>query len=44
MNVLMIEHEQAKAEKIKELLNELDDSIRVVGVTETVPKAAAWLT
>jgi two-component system response regulator LytT len=44
MNVLMIEHEQEKAEKIKELLNELDDSIQVVGVTETVPKAADWLT
>ena len=44
MNVLMIEHEQAKAEKIKELLNELDDSIRVVGVTDTVPGAADWLT
>jgi DNA-binding LytR/AlgR family response regulator len=44
MNVLMIEHEKAMVQRIKELLLEIDESIRVVGVTENMVSAAEWLT
>jgi DNA-binding LytR/AlgR family response regulator len=44
MNVLMIEQERAMAERIKELLLEIDDSIHVVGVTGDMASTAEWLT
>lgn len=43
MNVLMIEHEKVKAQKIKDLLLEIDDSIRVAGVADDMIAAAQWL-
>ncbi|MBL7743716.1 MAG: DNA-binding response regulator [Chitinophagaceae bacterium] len=43
MNVLVIEHEQPKVEKIKDLLFQIDDSIRIVGVTNDMLSAAEWL-
>lgn len=44
MNVLMIEHEKEKVQRIKNLLSEIDESIRVVAATDTIPAAAEWLT
>jgi two-component system response regulator LytT len=44
MNVLVIEYEKGKAEKIKDLLYRIDDSIHVVGVTNDMITAAEWLT
>lgn len=44
MNVLVIEFEKVMAQKIRELLFEIDDSIRIVGVTENIESAAEWLT
>ena len=44
MNVLVIEYEKLKAEKIKDLLYQIDDSILVVGVTDDMITAAEWLT
>jgi two-component system response regulator LytT len=44
MNVLVIEYEKLKAEKIKDLLYQIDDSIHVVGVTDDMFTAAEWLT
>ncbi len=43
MNVLVIEHELPKVEKIKDLLFQIDDSIRIVGVTNDMLSAAEWL-
>ncbi|MBL7740378.1 MAG: response regulator transcription factor [Chitinophagaceae bacterium] len=43
MNVLVIEHELPKVEKIKDLLLRIDDSIRIVGVTNNMLSAAEWL-
>lgn len=44
MNVLMIEYEKLKAQKIKDLLYQLDESIHVVGITDDMNSAAEWLT
>jgi two-component system response regulator LytT len=44
MNVLMIEYEKIKAQKIKDLLFQLDDSIQVVGIADDMHSAAEWLT
>jgi DNA-binding LytR/AlgR family response regulator len=44
MNVLMIEYEQVLAEKIKDLLYEIDESIQIVGVTQDMFAAEEWLT
>lgn len=44
MNVLVIEYEKLKVEKIKDLLYQIDDSIHVVGVTNDMITAAEWLT
>jgi two-component system, LytTR family, response regulator len=43
MNVLVIEHEKIAAQKIKELLYGIDESIRVVGITDNVFTAGEWL-
>jgi len=43
MNVLVIEQEKSKAKRIKELLLGIDESIRVVAVSESVVSAAEWL-
>jgi len=44
MNVLVIECEKLVVQKVKDLLYELDESIRVVGVTDDMSSAAEWLT
>jgi DNA-binding LytR/AlgR family response regulator len=44
MNVLVIEYEKRKVQKIKDLLYQIDDSIHVVGVTDDMVTAAEWLT
>ena len=44
MNVLVIEYEKGMAQKIKDLLYQIDDSIHVVGVTDDMFTAAEWLT
>lgn len=43
MNVLVIEHEKFVAQKIKDLLYGIDESIRVVAVTDDMFTAAEWL-
>jgi two-component system, LytTR family, response regulator LytT len=43
MNVLVIEHEKVVAQKLKDLLYGIDESIRVVGVTNDMLAAAEWL-
>jgi len=43
MNVLVIEHEKIVAQKIKDLLYGIDESIRVVGVSNDMLAAAEWL-
>jgi two-component system response regulator LytT len=43
MNVLVIEHEKIVAQKIKDLLYGIDESIRVVGISNNVLAAAEWL-
>jgi len=43
MNVLVIEHEKVVAQKVKDLLYGIDESIRVVGVTDDMFAAAEWL-
>ncbi len=43
MNVLVIEQEKDVAQKIKELLYGIDESIRVVGITDNVFTAMEWL-
>jgi len=43
MEVLVIEHENLLAEKLKELLFEVDESIKIVGVTNNINGAADWL-
>ncbi len=44
MNVLVIEYEKMTAQKIKDLLYEIDETIQVVGVTDNMFAAAEWLT
>lgn len=44
MNVLMIEYEKITAQKIKDLLYQIDDSIHIVGITDDMFTAAEWLT
>lgn len=44
MNVLVIEYEKGMIQKIKDLLSEIDESIKVVGVTADMFAAAEWLT
>lgn len=43
MNVLMIEQEEKIAQKIKELLSGIDESIHVVAVKDDILAAAEWL-
>jgi DNA-binding LytR/AlgR family response regulator len=43
MNVLVIEYEKGMVQKIKDLLNEIDESIHVVGVTSDLFAAGEWL-
>jgi len=43
MNVLVIEFEEVKAQQVKDLLRQIDDSIQVVGVTQDMVKTAEWL-
>lgn len=43
MNVLVIEHEKIVAQKIKDLLYGIDESIRVVGISNNMFAAAEWL-
>lgn len=43
MNVLVIEHEKKKAQQLRDLLTQIDDSIQVVGVTDDMMKTAEWL-
>jgi hypothetical protein len=43
MKVLMIEQEKVTADKIIDLLNKIDESIRVVGLTDDTNAAADWL-
>jgi two-component system, LytTR family, response regulator LytT len=44
MDVLVIECEKLVVQKVKDLLYELDESIRIVGVTDDMMSAAEWLT
>ena len=43
MNVLVIEYETGKAQQVKHLLNQIDDSIQVVGITNDMVTTAEWL-
>jgi two-component system, LytTR family, response regulator LytT len=43
MNVLVIEHEKIVAQKVKDLLYGIDESIRVVGISNNMFAAAEWL-
>lgn len=43
MNVLVIEYEKMKVERVKDLLLKIDDSIRIVGVTDDIVSAGEWL-
>ncbi|TMI72115.1 MAG: LytTR family transcriptional regulator [Bacteroidetes bacterium] len=43
MNVLVIEQEKAIANRIKDILYVLDESIHVVGITDDIPAAEEWL-
>jgi DNA-binding LytR/AlgR family response regulator len=43
MNVLVIEGEKMTVDRIKVLLSEIDESIRIVGVTDNILSAAQWL-
>ena len=44
MNVLVIEYEKGMVQKIKALLQSVDETIQVVGVTHDMFAAAEWLT
>lgn len=43
MNVLVIEQEKMTVEKVKDLLYGIDESIRIVGVSDNMFAAAEWL-
>jgi two-component system, LytTR family, response regulator LytT len=43
MNVLVIEHEKVVAQKIKDLLYGIDESIQVVGISNNMFAAAEWM-
>ncbi len=43
MNVLVIEYEKSRAQQIKELFLQIDESIQVVGVTDNFLTTAEWL-
>ena len=43
MNVLIIEQEPFVAQKVREMLHGVDDSIRIVGITGNIPTTAEWL-
>ncbi|HET6994775.1 MAG TPA: LytTR family DNA-binding domain-containing protein [Chitinophagaceae bacterium] len=43
MNVLVIEQEKAVANRIKDILYVLDETIHVVGITDDIPAAEEWL-
>ena len=43
MTVLIVEDEQAPVKRMRKLLEEIDPSIRVVGITDTVPATVEWL-
>ena len=43
MNILIVENEQPAADKLRRLLNRIDDKITIAGVTETVEGTVNWL-
>lgn len=43
MNVLVIEYEKSRAQQIKDLFLQIDESIQVVGVTDNFLTTAEWL-
>ena len=43
MNILIIEDENLAAEKLKKMLHQLDDSIQILAVVDTVKRAVDWL-
>ena len=43
MNVLIIEDEEPTARKLKRLLEEVEPTARVVGVTGSVAESVEWL-
>ena len=44
MNVLIVEDETAAYETLEALLKEIDSTIKIVGVTESVDQTIHWLT
>lgn len=43
MNVLVIEQEKEKAQQLRDLLTQIDESIQVVGIMGDMAKTAEWL-
>ena len=43
MNVLIVEDEIAASENLRRILSEMDDSLDVKGVTESVSQTVQWL-
>jgi DNA-binding LytR/AlgR family response regulator len=43
MNVLLIEDEQATVKKIREILNRIDTTIRIIGTASTIDSSLEWL-
>ena len=43
MNVLIVEDETAASENLRRILSEMDDSLDVKGVTESVSQTVQWL-
>jgi len=43
MNLLVVEEEKNVVEEIREILDKLDKSIRIIGVTENISSVPDWL-
>jgi two-component system, LytTR family, response regulator LytT len=43
MNVLLIEDEQATVKKVREILNRIDNTIRIIGTADTIDSSLQWL-
>src|SRR5689334_19645329 len=43
MNLLVVEEEKTVVEEIREILNKLDKSIQIIGVTDTISSVPDWL-
>jgi two-component system response regulator LytT len=43
MNVLLIEDEQSTVRKIREILNRIDNTIRIIGTADTIDSSLQWL-